>query len=92
MLADVFRIYVKLSQETHGLNPLNFISLSGLTYPCAIFMTKQDIDYSKSEELYLPVETLIRGCVSGVFGPSYGHIESKEKGVILHKGSNIFFV
>ena len=68
MSTDVFRINSKCSQKSNGLNPITFISISGYTYACALYITKQDREDLKRENLYLLVEKHITGCVSGVFG------------------------
>ena len=68
LIADISRKYVKDSHKTYCLNPLYFLSISDYTFTCALHKTKQQIDFSKVQDLKLTAGKN-RGCVSGVFGP-----------------------
>ena len=76
--ADVFHKNVEDSRKIYGLFLLHFISLSGYANACALHKNQQQINSLKGQDLYLPVEIIIRGGVSGLFG-HLAHYILKER-------------
>ena len=78
-LADVFEIFVKVSKEEYGINPLYCVSLPGFTYQCALKYTDIKLKSLKDKDLILLVENIIRGGISSVMGDRYVKSDGNKK-------------
>ena len=89
-LADVFPWILEGSHGIYSLYPKYVLWISGYTYACAFYKTKQRIENLKGEDLYLPEEKNFRGELSWATGPQF--FEKKSGKVVrLYIDANNFF-
>ena len=67
-LADVFQNFVEKSILMYGINPLYSYSAPGYTWKAGLMLTILKLDFTKDEELLLPLEKNSCGGISSVMG------------------------
>ena len=66
LLADVFQAFRKLSLEIYGLDPAHFYTLPSLSWEACLKHTKIELELLTDDEMYLFLESSIRGGVSTI--------------------------
>ena len=60
-LADVFQTFRSMALEQDGLDPVNFVSIPGLSWESAFKMTGTTVDFLQDSVMYEFFEAGIRG-------------------------------
>jgi len=66
LLADVFQAFRKLSLEIYGLDPAHFHTFPSLSWEACLKHTKIELELLTDDEMYLFLESSIRGGVSTI--------------------------
>ena len=75
--------FVKVSFEEYGINLLNFVSLPGYTYQCALKCTDIKVQTSQDKDMILLLENNIRGGISSVMGDRYVKSDEIKKKIYM---------
>ena len=86
MLECVFEIFIKVSFNEFGINPLYCVSLPGYTWECGLKYTGINLQTLQDKDMILTLENNIRGGISSVMGDRY--VKSYENKKILYFDSN----
>ena len=86
LLADVFEIFIKISIEEYGINPLYCVSLPGYTVQCGMKYTDIKLQTLQDRDMILLLENNIRGGISSVMGDRY--VQSDENKKVLYVDAN----
>ena len=82
LLTCVFEKFIKVSVNENGINPLYCVSLPGYTWQCGLKYTKINLQTLQDKDLFLILESNIRGGISAVMGDRY--VQSDEKKHIIY--------
>ena len=71
ILEHCFNLFVKLNINTHKLNPLHYISLTGYSFDCFLKLSKVELNTIQEEQMLKDFISDMRGIIYGVMGNRY---------------------
>lgn len=81
LLADVFENFRTSMLKYYGLDPCNFVSFPSLSWTAMLKMTKAQLELITSQDIFLTIESGIRGGVS-VIPCRYAKAELQESALL----------
>ena len=71
LLADVLSIFRKTMTDTFKLDPMQYFSLSGYSFDCALRYSEEKIELLTDLEMHQMLESSIRGGLASIGSPRY---------------------
>ena len=79
LLTCVFEIFIKVSVNEFGINPLYCVNLAGYTWQCGLKYTDIRLQALQDKNMILLLENNIRGGISSVVGDKNVKSDENEK-------------
>ena len=89
LVTCVWEIFIKVSINEFGINPLYCASLPGYTWQCGMKYTGTNLQTLQDKNLILLLENNVRGRTSSIMGKSY--VKSDENKKILYIDATILY-
>ena len=88
-MAEVFEKLIKVSNKEFDVNPLYCVSLPGCTWQCGFKYTDNKLQTLQNDEIFLALETDIRGSMSSVMGDRFS-ISGESKNILYLDANNFY--
>ena len=89
LLACVFEIFIKVSVNEFGINPLYCVSLPGYTWQCGLKYTGLYLQTLQDKDMILLLKNNIRGGISSVMGDRFVKSD-KNKKILFIDANNLY--